>query len=84
VYENQGFRWERNVLAIQFHLEITPSIVEDWLADAVCRHDLATVRQNDLGLIRAQTSEFASHLEARAMQIFANFLKGIPGTSNNY
>ncbi|MGH9785594.1 MAG: type 1 glutamine amidotransferase, partial [Terriglobia bacterium] len=41
LYENQGFRWGRNVLAIQFHLEITAAMVDEWLDDGGCRHELA-------------------------------------------
>ena len=36
---HQGFRVGRNVYGIQFHLEVTPEIVEEWLRqDAACGH----------------------------------------------
>lgn len=34
---HQAFRFTRNVYGIQFHLEVTPGIIEDWLRqDAAC------------------------------------------------
>ena len=34
---HQAFRWGANVYALQFHLEVTPEIIAEWLrADAAC------------------------------------------------
>ncbi|HSB14852.1 MAG TPA: gamma-glutamyl-gamma-aminobutyrate hydrolase family protein [Bryobacteraceae bacterium] len=30
---NQAFRWGRNVYGIQFHLEVTPEMIGDWLTE---------------------------------------------------
>ena len=32
LYPNQAFRYGDNVYALQFHIEVTPAIVRDWLA----------------------------------------------------
>src|SRR5262249_54925335 len=33
LYQNQGFRYGRNIYAFQFHFEINASMIDDWLAD---------------------------------------------------
>ncbi|MDH4028354.1 MAG: hypothetical protein OEU95_05955 [Nitrospirota bacterium] len=33
VYPNQAFRYENNVYALQFHIEVTPEIIREWFAD---------------------------------------------------
>jgi len=33
VYPNQAFRYENNVYALQFHIEVTPEIIREWFAN---------------------------------------------------
>jgi GMP synthase (glutamine-hydrolysing) len=74
LYENQGFRWGRNVLAIQFHLEVTAAMVDEWLADGGCRRELAEAPDVDPAIIRQQTAQWGSELERLGQEVFGRFL----------
>jgi GMP synthase (glutamine-hydrolysing) len=75
LYENQGFRWGRNVCAIQFHFEITTAMIEDWLADQGCRQEIASVPGLDAETIRRQTRMHAAQLERLSQQVFTRFFE---------
>ena len=75
LYENQGFRWGRNVLAIQFHLEITSAMVDEWLADGGCQRELAEAPDVHPEIIRQQTIQCAGELEKQGKNLFGMFLK---------
>ena len=76
VYENQGFRCGRNVFAIQFHLEITAPMVDEWLADGGCQRELAAVPAVNPEIIRQQTARWAGELQVLAAKFFGHILKG--------
>jgi len=41
LYPNQAFRWGKNAYALQFHIEVTPEIIEDWFRDDPRREEMA-------------------------------------------
>jgi GMP synthase (glutamine-hydrolysing) len=77
LYENQGFRWGRNVLALQFHFEVSAEMVGEWLEDSGCRAEMAALPDVDPETIRRQTAEWAGKLEELSGQFFGRFLKAV-------
>jgi GMP synthase (glutamine-hydrolysing) len=75
LFENQGFRRGANVLAIQFHFEITAAMVEDWLADSGCRAEIASVPGLKAETIRRETTEHINQLERHSSRIFREFFR---------
>ena len=75
LYENQGFRWGANVCAIQFHFEITATMIDDWLADPGCCAEIAAVPGLDADTIRRETAHHAAALEQLSSQVFSQFLR---------
>jgi len=73
-YENQGFRYGRNVYAIQFHLEINAAMIEEWLADGGCQRELAAVTDTNPEAIRQQTAQWVGELEDLGGKVFGRFL----------
>ncbi len=80
LYENQGFRLGRNVLALQFHFEVNAAMIGEWLDDSGCRSELAAA-----GLaaepIRRDTEQWGGQLEKLSAQVFDRFLGLVLGTS---
>ena len=75
LYQNQGFRYGPNVLALQFHLEITAEMVNDWLADAACQRELAELPDMDPRAIRQQTTTWAGESQKVSKKILTNFFR---------
>ncbi|MBI3934529.1 MAG: gamma-glutamyl-gamma-aminobutyrate hydrolase family protein [Acidobacteria bacterium] len=75
LYENQGFRWGRSICALQFHLEVSAAMIEDWLADKGCCSEIASVPGLDLETIWQQTQRYAAPLERLSSQVFTRFLQ---------
>lgn len=74
LYENQGFRYGRNVYAIQFHLEINQAMIGEWLADGGCQRELATLPDADPETIRQQTAQWVGTQENLGGKVFGRFL----------
>ncbi|MBI4465484.1 MAG: gamma-glutamyl-gamma-aminobutyrate hydrolase family protein [Acidobacteria bacterium] len=74
LYENQGFRWGKNVYAIQFHFEVNPGMIEDWLEDSGCQAELAAVPEVMPEMIRQQTAEWGQSLEEMSGKVFRRFV----------
>ncbi|MBI4460511.1 MAG: gamma-glutamyl-gamma-aminobutyrate hydrolase family protein [Acidobacteria bacterium] len=74
LYENQGFRWGKNVCAIQFHFEISKGMVEDWLEDKGCCAEVAAVPDTNAELIRRETVQWVGQLETLSKAVFSRFL----------
>ena len=75
LYENQGFRWGKNILALQFHLEISPEMVEEWLEDGGCQQELAALPEIDPETIRQHTALWCGELEDLGRRVFGRFLE---------
>lgn len=75
LYPNQGFRWGRNVCAIQFHFEVNAAMIDDWLQDGGCRAELAALPDVSPETIRQQTRVYAGQLERLCGVVFERFLR---------
>ena len=62
----QAFRCGDHVYALQYHLEVTPDIVDGWLS-----HDDPLLRGVDVPTMRAQTTTYAPALEILARQLYS-------------
>lgn len=47
VYENQAFRYGKNIYALQFHIEVTPEIIREWFDKDSSEHLDEMLRQTD-------------------------------------
>ena len=74
LYENQGFRIGSNVLALQFHFEVTAAMISEWLADAGCSAELAALPGASADTIRSQTTAWGAQLEVLSAAIFGRFV----------
>ena len=75
LFENQGFRWGKNVYAIQFHFEINAEMIEDWLEDEGCCAELAVLPGVNPETVRQQTARWAAELESLSGKFFGRFLE---------
>ena len=78
LYENQAFRWGRNVYALQFHFEVNAAMIDEWLNDPGCRAELAGVPELQAETIHVQTTQWAKPLEELSAQVFRRFLDLVP------
>jgi GMP synthase (glutamine-hydrolysing) len=70
--ENQAFRYGPRAWGLQFHIEMTAKMVNDWVREADWSGELA--RWNvDPQVIRRQTNEELPRLQAIAKQVFGRF-----------
>jgi GMP synthase (glutamine-hydrolysing) len=71
--ENQAFRYGRNAYGLQFHIEMTGGMIDDWLTRAEDHHELAQLDYIDPQIIRDRTPEELPRLQALAAQVFGRF-----------
>jgi GMP synthase (glutamine-hydrolysing) len=64
LYPNQAFRHSDRVYALQFHIEVTPKIVSDWLKDE---------KGIDLNNVDAESNLTYGPYRARAMNFYRGF-----------
>ena len=81
LYENQGFRWGKNILAIQFHFEINAAMVDEWLEDPGCCAELASLPDVAPATIRRQTAQWAGALGELSRMILGRFLANVGSQS---
>lgn len=51
--ENQAFRWGKNTYGLQFHVEVTPSIVREWCASSDGREYAASAKEDAAKIVDA-------------------------------
>jgi GMP synthase-like glutamine amidotransferase len=66
LYPNQAFRHQDRVYALQFHIEVTPAIVNEWLAQE---------KGIDLPAIAAESEKIYSAYRERATRFYQGFFK---------
>lgn len=66
LYPNQAFRYADRVYALQFHIEVTPKIVSDWLKDE---------KGIDLNSVNAESNRLYEHYRQRAMSFYRKFFR---------
>ena len=64
LFPNQAFRYADRVYALQFHIEVTPAIVRDWLA-----HE----QEVDVASITAESEKIFNAYQVRAMKFYEGF-----------
>lgn len=71
---SQAFRWEDNVYALQFHLEVTPAMTKKW-CQADCEQDFIKAAGETPEQIIKVTPQHAAALEPLAKTFFTSYLK---------
>jgi len=66
LYPNQAFRYSDRVYALQFHIEVTPVIVLDWLKSE---------RGIDLNKVSAESTRIYNPYRVRATNFYKGFFK---------
>jgi GMP synthase (glutamine-hydrolysing) len=72
-YENQAFRIGRTIYGLQFHLEVTPHIIERWMDER--SKDLAQAPYVLPDKIRADTQSYAATLRYYGEKFLAEFVR---------
>jgi GMP synthase (glutamine-hydrolysing) len=72
-YENQAFRLGKNIYGLQFHLEVTDSMIERWLEER--SKDLAHSPYISPAKIRADTQTYAAKLKYYAERFLSEFVR---------
>jgi GMP synthase (glutamine-hydrolysing) len=71
--ENQAFRYGSRAYALQFHLEVTAAMIEDWLDDPVNRRELGELDYIDSRAIRERTPQELPPMQAVGARVFERF-----------
>jgi GMP synthase-like glutamine amidotransferase len=66
LYPNQAFRYSDRVYALQFHIEVSPVIVFDWLKDE---------QGVDLNSVNAESNRIYDPYRMRAMNFYRRFFR---------
>ena len=70
----QAFRYGRSAYGLQFHAEMTATLIEDWLDDAENRRELTALDSIDPEEIRARTPELLPRMEALGRHVIPRFV----------
>lgn len=73
--ENQAFQWGTNVLALQFHAEVTRTGLERWFIGHIC--EIEATPGISVASLRSDTALYAPVLELQGPQFFQAWLDGI-------
>lgn len=71
VYPNQAFSVGKNILALQFHLEVAAESLEKWLIGHTCELRKANI---NIPALRADNEQYALPLETGAKEILLNYM----------
>jgi GMP synthase (glutamine-hydrolysing) len=71
--ENQVFRFGDRAFGLQFHMEVTSEIIDDWLCQSDNCGELAGLSYIDPAAIRRQTPEQLPQMESVGRQVFDRF-----------
>ena len=74
IYKNQAFQVGANILALQFHPEVTSDSLEKWLIGHTCELRKASINITQL---RADNHRYAEKLESVAGSILSRFIEQI-------
>ncbi len=67
-YPHQAFRYGENVYALQYHLEVTPAIIEAWLS-----HEDPLLNGVDVSRVKQHTPQYAPLLAVLARQFYSGW-----------
>lgn len=71
--ENQAFRYGKNAFGLQFHIEMTGGMIEDWLTNPGNIQELATLNYIDPQDIRRKTPTELPRLQKLSAEVFGRF-----------
>jgi GMP synthase (glutamine-hydrolysing) len=71
--ENQAFRYGSNAYGLQFHIEMTGGMIDDWLDNPGNRRELSELGYIDPARIREQTPQELPILQAMSSEVFGRF-----------
>ncbi len=71
--ENQAFRWGSNAYGLQFHLEVTPGMVESWVASTDGQKDISSASEKAEKILSETPAAFRT-LEPHSNRILNNYL----------
>lgn len=74
VYPNQAFSVGKNILALQFHIEVAAESLEKWLIGHTCELRKANI---NIPALRADNEKYATALEVQAHAVLQAYLKQI-------
>jgi GMP synthase (glutamine-hydrolysing) len=72
-YKNQAFRLGKSIYGLQFHLEVTPTMIERWISER--SKDLALAPYVQLDKILADTRSYAPALNYYGERFFSEFIR---------
>lgn len=72
-FENQAFRVGKSIYGLQFHLEVTPQMIDRWLDQRA--KELAQIPYVSPDKIRADTHNYSSTLRYYAERILSEFIR---------
>lgn len=75
LFANQGFRWGRNVLALQFHFEVDRKMIAAWLRDPGCLAEIVTLPALSAETILRDTTAYGAQLEQLSGAYFHRILE---------
>lgn len=75
LYPNQGFVYGANILALQFHIEVQPHRIEEWLVGHAC--EASGLEGNAVQAIREDTKEHAPELQYLAKDMWTNWISNL-------
>jgi len=74
LFTNQAFRYRDNVYGLQFHIEVTPQMILEWLDVPENREEFLSLQGKINPVeIRTVTSKFISRLTSLAVDVFQEF-----------
>jgi GMP synthase (glutamine-hydrolysing) len=79
--ENQAFRFGRSAYGLQFHLEVTADIIENWLCESGNCGELAELDYIDPAVIRRDTPKKLPAMQLLGAKVFDEFAKMCVGDS---
>jgi GMP synthase (glutamine-hydrolysing) len=73
--QNQAFRWGASAYGLQFHIEMTAAMIDDWLSKGDESGELAALDYIDLRAIRKQTPVLLPDMQKLAAEVFDRFAR---------
>jgi GMP synthase (glutamine-hydrolysing) len=70
---NQAFRYRQSAYGLQFHIEMTAAMIDDWLSEAGNTRELAGLDYIDPQVIRARTPQELPAMQRLSQQVFGRF-----------
>ncbi len=74
IYPNQAFAMGKNILALQFHIEVAADSLEKWLIGHTCELRKANI---SIPALRADNQRYAHALEVQAHAVLQTYLQQI-------